>query len=42
MSVVRQNLDYGDIIYDKRNDESFKSKIESVQYKASIAITGAL
>ena len=41
-SFVRPNLDYGDIIFDKRNDESFKSRIESIQYKACIAITGAI
>ena len=26
--------DYGDIIYGKTNNESFKNKIENVQYKA--------
>ena len=41
-SFVRPNLDYGDIIFDKPNNESFKSRIESIQYKACIAITGAI
>ena len=41
-SFIRPHLDYADIIYDKPNNESFKSKIESVQYKACIAITGAI
>ena len=41
-SSVRPNLDYGDIIFDKPNNESFKSRIESIQYKACIAITGAI
>ena len=41
-SFVRTNLDYGDIIFDKLNNESFKSRIESVQYKARVAITGAI
>ena len=41
-SFVRPNLDYGDIIFDKPNNESFKRKIESIQYKARIAITGAI
>ena len=41
-SFVRPNLDYGDIIFDKTNNESFKSRIESIQYKACIAITGAI
>ena len=41
-SFVRPNLDYGDIIFDKPNNESFKSRMESIQYKACIAITGAI
>ena len=41
-SFVRPNLDYGDTIFDKPNNESFKRKIESIQYKARIAITGAI
>ena len=35
-------MDYGDIIFDKPNNESFKSRIESIQYKACVAITGAI
>ena len=31
-------MDYGDIIYDQPNNESFKNKIESIQYKTCIAI----
>ena len=41
-SFVRPNLDYDDIIFDKLNNESFKSRIESIQEKACIAITGAI
>ena len=41
-SFVRPSLDYGDIIFDKANNESFKSRIESIQYKACVAITGAI
>ena len=41
-SFVRPNLDYEDIIYDKPLDESFKKKIESVQYNAELIITGAI
>ena len=33
-SFVRPNLGYGDIIFDKPNNESFKSRVESIQYKA--------
>ena len=35
-------IDYGDIIYDQPQNESFCNKIESVQYKAALAITGAI
>ena len=35
-------MDYGDIIFDKPNNQSFKSRIESIQYKAFVAITGAI
>ena len=41
-SFVRPHLDYGDKTFDKPNNESFKSIIESIQYKACIAITGAI
>ena len=41
-SFVRPHLDYGDIIYDKPNVESFRSKLESVQYNAALAITGCI
>ena len=41
-SFRRPHLDYGDVIYDQPENESFSSKIESVQYNASLAITGAI
>ena len=41
-SFVRPNLEYGDIIFNKPKNESFKSRIESIQYKGCIAITGAI
>ena len=41
-SFVRSHLDYGDVIYDQPENESSSSKIESVQYNASLAITGAI
>ena len=41
-SFIRPHLDYGDIIYDKPDNEFFKNKIENIQYKACIAITGAI
>ena len=41
-SFIMPYLDYGDVIYDQPENESFSSKIESVQYNASLAITGAI
>ena len=39
---LRPIIDYGDIIYDQPNDDSFCEKLESIQYKAALAITGAI
>ena len=39
---LRPLIDYGDIIYDQPNNESFCEKLESIQYKAALAITGAI
>ena len=36
------HLDYGDIIYDKPNNQNFINKLESIQYYAALAITGAI
>ena len=41
-SCVRPHLDYGDIIYDQPQNESFCNKLESIQYNAALAITGAI
>ena len=41
-SFIRPHLDYGGVIYDQPEIESFRSKIESVQYNASLAIKGAI
>ena len=35
-------FDYGNILYDQPQNESFCEKLESVQYKAALAITGAI
>ena len=40
-SFVRPHLDYGDIIYDQPNNESFCNIFETVQYNAALAITGS-
>ena len=39
---IRPHLDYGDVIYDQPNNYSFSDKIEQLQYKARLAITGAI
>ena len=41
-AFLRPLIDYGDIIYDQPYNESFCDKLESVQYKAALAITGAI
>ena len=39
---VRPYLDYGDILYDKPNNENFQNKLQNVQYKACLTITGGI
>ena len=39
---LRPLIDYGDIIYDQPNSDSFCEKLESIQYKAALTITGAI
>ena len=41
-SFVRLHLDYGDIIYDKAFIGYFQKKLDSIQYNAALAITGAI
>ena len=41
-SFTRSHLDYGDIVYDRPDNESFISELEQVQYNAALAITGAI
>ena len=41
-SFVRPHLDYGDILYHQPYNESVNSKLESIQYNAILAITGAI
>ena len=41
-SFVRPHLDYGYIFYDQTNNVSLSDKIESVQYNAALAISGAI
>ena len=39
---IQPHLDYGEIIYDEPNNESFWNLIERDQYNAALAITGAI
>ena len=41
-SFARPHLDYADVIYDQPHNEKFCSTIESIQYNAALAITGAI
>ena len=41
-AIIRSHLDYEDILYDQRNNATFRQKIDSFQYKAALAITGAI
>ena len=41
-AFLRLLIDYGDIIYDQPQNESFCEKLESVHYKFVLAITGAI
>ena len=41
-SFIRPHLGYGDIVYDQPNNSSLSEKIESLQYNAALATTGAI
>ena len=41
-AFLRPLLHYGDNIYDQLHDESLCEKLESVQYKVALAVTGAI
>ena len=41
-AFIRPHLDYGDIVYDKPNNETFINKTEKAQYDAALAITGTI
>ena len=41
-TFVRTHLDYEDVIYDNPSKETFCQMLESVQYNAFLAITGAI
>ena len=39
---MRSHLDYGDIIHDEAYNKTFQQKLESVQYNACLALSGAI
>ena len=41
-AFVRPHLDYGDILYDQAFNNFFHDRLESIQYNACLAITGAI
>ena len=41
-SFIRSHIDYGDVLYDQPHNASFSEKIESIQYNAALAISGAI
>ena len=41
-SFIRPHLDYEDILYDQTCNNSFHERLESIQYNAALAITGAI
>ena len=41
-TFIRSRLDYADIIYDQAYISTSYNKLESVQYNACLAITGAI
>ena len=41
-AYIRPHLDYGDVIYDNSSNASLSQMIESVQYNAALAVTGAM
>ena len=41
-AFVRPRLDYRDITYDEDYNETFHQKLESIQYNACLALSGAI
>ena len=39
---IRSQLDFADVIYDQACNSSFHEKLESIQYNACLATTGAI
>ena len=41
-SFIRPHIDYGDVIYDQKYNDSFHAQLESYQYKAALVKTGEI
>ena len=41
-AFIRPHIEYGDVIFDQAFNNSFHQKLESIQYNAALAITGAI
>ena len=41
-SLIRPRLDYGNISYNKLNNEKIQNETEKLKYRASLAISGAM
>ena len=41
-SFIRPHLDYGDIMYDKAYNTSFRQNLEKIQCSSALATTGAI
>ena len=41
-SFIRTHLDHGDILYDKPENKNFENKLEKIQYRVCLAITGTI
>ena len=39
---IRPHLDHADVVYDQASNYAFCNKLETVQYNAALAITGAI
>ena len=41
-AFIRPHLEFGDVLYDQAFNNSLKEKLESFQYNACLALTGAI
>ena len=41
-TFIRSHLGYADVVYDQSYKSSFHEKLESIQYSAALAVTGAV